>query len=159
MQITIEIPEIMIANVRGNAVERDMTKLGAAALAHLFTYGFQRVNNDAGAVGKDETDADALAKSGKKWDALVAGTIRVQTGRESDPVMARAMELAIGKIHAAIRVKHGLGPKAKIPEEYDAKSIREKAKKVVADNPKILEQAKASIEAEKALAGEITIEI
>lgn len=101
MQVTIEVADTMTAYVRKTGVERDMTKLPTAALVKIFEYGFQRINNDAGAVGKDETTADALAKADKKWNALVSGDIRVTRASGGDPVAREAKRLAEQSVKTA----------------------------------------------------------
>jgi hypothetical protein len=149
MQITLDIPETMIARVRGTPVERSMKGLGPEALQYIFAYGFQRVNNDAGAVGKDDSLADALAKSGKKWDALVEGKTRVNTPRETDPVRGRALEIALAKTLAAMKAK---GLKA------DPKDVKLRAKKLFDDNTeKLLAMAREDIARQAALELEIDL--
>lgn len=67
-------------------------------------------------------------------------------GRVSDPVQVRAMEIAKDLVKAAIR-KQGIQL-----SNVSASQITEKAKSVIGSNPKILELARAQVEANKALA-------
>jgi hypothetical protein len=152
MQVTLNIPDIMVARVRKHVVERDMTVMQQVAFNKIFEYGFQRVNNDAGAVGKDESLADALAKSQKRWDSLCAGILRASPVRESDPVKAEAMRICIAAVENAIR-KAG-----KKVADFKAAQVRARAEKHLAANPAIMETAKANVAATAALDVEVDLE-
>jgi hypothetical protein len=142
MQITLNIPDSMTAKVRGNDVTRDMTALPQVALDYLFAYGFQRANNDAGAVGKDESDEDAIAKSDKRWTSLANGVLRASAIREGDPVKAEAVKIATAAVVKALRKK---GVKVSGKDGMSTADIRKLANDAIAANPSIMETAKARV--------------
>ena len=102
MQINITIADTLTANIRGTMVERDLTVLPPEALAYIFQYGFQRINNDSAGQNKGE---DAVANSDKKWTALVSGKIRASSTRTTDELGKECKRLAEIAVKAAIAAK------------------------------------------------------
>ena len=103
MQLNITIADVMTANIRGTMVERDLTVLPPEALAYIFQYGFQRINNDSAGANKDEA---AVANSDKKWAALVSGKIRASGTRTTDELGKECKRLAEIAVKAAIKAKN-----------------------------------------------------
>lgn len=134
---------------KGLELDVNVESIPANAMAHVVYIGLRNILMDAHAsVTTDEADyvEKARAASEKKLAALMAGEVRVVSSREGDPVKAEAVRIASGIVKNAIRKKGG-----KLAD-YDAKAIRDAAVKLVETTPAILEQARANVEANKALA-------
>ena len=149
MDITLHIPDTMTARVRKVAVQRTMTSLPQIALQAIFAYGFQRINNDAGAVGKNESDDAAVAKSDKRWNSLAAGILRASPIREGDPVRAAAVKIATAKVNAAAKAK-GLKP--------TAADVRKMALALIEKDESIMAVAKSNVAAVAGLDTEVDLD-
>ena len=132
MQLSITIADTLTANIRGTMVERDLTVLPPEALAYIFQYGFQRINNDSAGANKDEA---AVANSDKKWAALVSGKIRASTTRTTDELGKECKRLA------ELAVKARLKELGKTVDKDNMKALIEKYAKVEA----IVAKAKANL--------------
>jgi hypothetical protein len=128
---------------------------------HIVYIGLRNILMDshagvtAAAVG-DGPDGDAefraralsRAVAEKKLAALVAGELRTTSARETDPVRAEAVKLAVGAIERKIRAA------GKKVSDYDRKDIRDKALSIL---DKFMDQARKNVEAAKAIEVEIEI--
>ena len=114
------------------------------------TYHENLRNNFAKRVkdAKDNGGLD-LATLQSEFDAYAkeyAFGIRAAGGPVRDPVMSEAMNIAKGKVRAALRAK---GIKQ---TDVTATAVTEAARKYIAKNPQIMEQARARVEEAKAAA-------
>lgn len=136
---------------KGITLPVNVDAIPANAMAHVVYIGLRNILMDAHAgVATDEPDFQDKSKAiaEKKLAALMAGEVRVSSGREGDPVKAEAIRLATLAVRAAIR-KSG-----KKLSDYDAKVIREKA---VSVHEKFLETAKTNVANAKALVVDVAI--
>lgn len=108
MQITIEDKAVVSIGKTGKAIDVNFTDLAPHVLQYIMSYGIKQVLNDAGSAAK--TDAEKVAMAEKKMDTLLRGEIRAQ--RESDPIAARAKQIAIKAVTKKMKEK-GIDPTAK----------------------------------------------
>jgi hypothetical protein len=91
------VPDTFTAKVRGVAFQvEDIHEMSAAGLRKIVEYGLQRIFNDSAASAKNDEEAIALAA--KRLEALRSGVLRQSAVREGNPIRARALELASGRI-------------------------------------------------------------
>lgn len=139
---------------KGLSLNVDQTKLNDAVMAHVVAIGLRNILMDAHAsvtrdeVG-DDVQAQSLAASQKKLDAMYAGEVRTSSTRTGDPVRAEAIRIAVDKVKAALR-KAG-----KKVTDYDAKAIRDAAEKKI--TPEILALAQKRVDEQKALGGDVDV--
>lgn len=130
------------------------------AFRYAIEYGLKQSVNDAHANEPDHAKADALAD--KKLAALLAGTIRDRGETESiDPVAQEAMNEARKLFNAAPNklvalVKFREDWKRAKGEEIAAKDAKKMIVETIARQETTIATAKASIEARKIRAAEIT---
>jgi hypothetical protein len=121
---------------------------------HIAYIGWRNILMDSHAgVTADKADggdvqAMSRAVAEKKLAALVAGELRTTSARETDPVRAEAIKLAVGAIERKIRAA------GKKVSDYDRKDIREKALSIL---DKFMAQARKNVEAAKAIEVDIDI--
>jgi hypothetical protein len=124
-------------------LEIPFTELPEVSREHVIKYGLTQILSDACAsvsVKNGESKDDARALVMKKLDALIDGTVRVAGVRTSDPVRARAIELAID-----MTVK---GQFKKEKKELDAKAMRAAALTLIDRNPAYRHLAEKQLERE-----------
>lgn len=142
MQVELKTQEVRVVKA-DHAFTINPADLPAHVVDHVWAYGLRQILNDAAASAK--TKDEALGMAQKRYDNLLAGTLRAATGRESDPVRAEAIRIASDKVKKALVAKgHKLA-------DVKASQIRELAIGLVAKDPAITETAKANVEAAKAL--------
>lgn len=144
--INFDMPFAFTARVRGRDVVLDLDKLSAASFRPVFEYGLQRrLNDSTGAVKRDDFDSDdawrdaCVGQAMKTWDALVKGEKAARAPRRAgDPVMAIALDMAIGVLRARPGVKIAKLDKAKVAAW---------AREYVERNPELMDRARAQHEA------------
>jgi hypothetical protein len=132
---------------KGITISVDTASLPEAAMAHVVYIGLKNILQDAHA-GEGNPDL-ARADAEKKLAALMSGQVRVNTGREGDPVKARAKMIATG--HAK---KQWVGQGRKL-RDMTTDDLNTMVQKLLEKNPSIMAQAAAAVAAEAA----ITIEM
>ncbi len=91
------VPQAFTAKVRGvDFPIEGIHEMSEAGLKKIVEYGLQRIFNDSAASAKSEEEAVALAT--KRLEALRSGILRQSAAREGNPIRARALELASGRI-------------------------------------------------------------
>jgi len=85
--------------------------LPAHVVEYIWRYGATQILNDS--VASAKTQDEALALVTKRFENLVAGTLRASSGRSADPVAREAQAIAVAAVAKAL-VKKGL---AKNPSE------------------------------------------
>ena len=108
MQITIEDKAVVSIGKTGKAIDVNFNDLAPHVIQYIVSYGLKQVLNDAGSAAKSDSEKVAMAE--KKMDTLLRGEIRAQ--RESDPIAARAKQIAIKAVTKAMKAK-GIDPTAK----------------------------------------------
>ena len=108
MQITIEDKAVVSIGKTGKAIDVNFNDLAPHVIQYIVSYGIKQVLNDAGSAAKSDSEKVAMAE--KKMDTLLRGEIRAQ--RESDPIAARAKQIAIKAVTKAMKAK-GIDPTAK----------------------------------------------
>lgn len=140
----------MLVNIgKGIEMDVDVTKLPANVQEHVVYIGLRNILMDSHASVTAEKSADvgaeSLAMAEKKLVAMYAGEVRSVGTRTGDVVKSEAIRIATGLIKAQAK-KAG-----KSLKDVDAKALREAAVALVDRTPAITEQARANIEAAKAL--------
>jgi len=158
MRIEIEVPESFTAHVRGVAFPVAPAGLPEVSLTKVFTYGLQRILNDAAASAKSDDEATGLAE--KRWNNLCAGTLRASPIREGDPVRKRALELALAKVLANAKYTAWLAEAGLKPADKAAKAKARELAEAAITKPgnAFLAQAEKDVAEAKGL-GDIDIEI
>lgn len=153
MSITqISVPTSITVSVRKRSIEiTDVQSWPLDSIAKVFTYGFQQIFNDAAASAKTDAEADALVA--KRRANLAAGILRASPIRESDPVKAEAVAMAIAKVEAAIKRS------GKKVADYAAADIRSNALALIEKDPAIMEAAKVAVDAKASAMGEVEIDL
>lgn len=132
----------------------DFTKFNQAVIDHILYVGARNILMDshAGVTAEksDNVQAESLAVATKKLEAMYNGEVRTASSRTGDPVKAEAIRIASDKIKAAAR-KAG-----KKLADIDAKALREAAVALVSRTPAIMDQARANVEAAKAVEVDLT---
>ena len=82
------------------AYEFDFVNLPEAAKEFVIEYGLRQIMNDS--VSSAKTQAEAEGMAGKKYDALLSGTLRaVRSATPADPIGAEAQAIAKGIVKAS----------------------------------------------------------
>lgn len=105
----------------------------------------------------DETErrAAAMAKAQEQYAMLKAGTIRFMGKRPKKEISGEVMTEAMRIARAFVRQK--MKDEGIKISHVPAREITKVAKELVADNPELIEQAKATVEARKEKAGAIAL--
>lgn len=116
--------------------------------AYVINYGLTQILNDAHSSVTEKAEPNAEKRAAqvealvdKKLAALMAGDVRARAGGVRDPIKARAIRIALGHV-AVIKGADG---------KPDAKAMRSKAIKLVAEKAGYMMLAAKQIEDEKAL--------
>ena len=118
--MTIKFPTEHIVNVKNVTVTiTGVDSWPVATQQRVYEYGLRQILADAAAPAK--TDAERFAFIEKRAANLQAGLLRSITTRESDPVRAEAVRMAMATIEAALRAK------GKKVSEVDKKALRDTA--------------------------------
>lgn len=159
-KFTVNLDPSFAPNVTGSPFAVDWSKLPQAALDKIFTYGAQRLFNDAAASAKgDARVGHALAQ--KRLDALYEGIVRASGTRGGDPIRRRALEIAESRIRVAPKfISWCQAQGFKISDKRAVSAMRAKAQELISGegNP-ILAQAKLDVEASKELGVDIEFDV
>lgn len=133
----------------------DFSKFNSAVIDHILYIGARNILMDSHASVTAEKSADvqgeSLAMAEKKLAAMYNGEVRTAGSRIGDPVKAEAIRIASDRIKAALRKA---GRKL---ADVDAKALRQSAVELVDATPAIMAQARANVEAAKALDVEVDV--
>lgn len=135
----------------------DVIALPAAALDHIIYIGLRNVLMDSHASITRETnpadfEAAARAMAEKKLAALMSGEVRAvgTRSRESDPVRAEAMRIAMDRAKARAKAAG---------KKLDPKALRAEAIRLVGENPAFMSLAQKHIDEARAIGEELGGEI
>ena len=130
-------------NILGKAVEIDFDALPAGSKDFVINYGLKQLLADSHVSG--ETPDEKLGLLNKKLDKLMEGTLHIRTAtRDGDPVAREITKLATAK--TAEHFKKLGHPVSKVAKaDVDAIMAKFRA------HPKLIELAKANVEAASGL--------
>jgi len=139
---------------KGLKIEVDRAKFAPEVNEHIWTFGIRQMLADAHAgMRKDEDDyvnkSRVLAE--RKLNTLYSGELRVngERGPRLDPIEGEARRIALGQVQAQIRA--GLhkveGVVNRKVSSYSTAETLELVTKRLANNPKIMKQAKIIVAA------------
>ena len=132
--------EIFIAKAK-RSITVDYDALPDVSKDYVINYGLRQALNDAAAsVASDDTEVveKTLALVDKRLSRILNGTVNVRDsfGREANPVMVEAIELALGTVRGEYK-KNG--------KKLEAKAMLVDAKKKVAANPAYIHLAEKNV--------------
>ena len=141
------MPDTFTAKVRGVAFPvDDIHAMSAAGLRKIVEYGLQRIFNDS--AGSAKTDEEAIIFASKRLDALRSGILRQSSTREGNPIRARAIEIASGKVKKNPKFITWMQANGLKPNSKEALAEIKRQATMACDKPDNVFMAQAKIDVE-----------
>jgi hypothetical protein len=123
-------------------------------LRNNFAGKVKKACEEAGVENSSELPAETKAQLQKDFDTFAEGyEFGARGGRETDPVKSKALELATNKVKASLKAKgHKLS-------EVGTDKIRDWAEAAIEKNPDFLKAAQRIVDASRAAAAELEVDL